>query len=35
MGTMQGLQAAKRVAVKYVRAEKGIRAAIAAARMAG
>ncbi len=36
MGTMRGLPATKRAQVKRIRAEKGIRAAIAAAgRMAG
>ncbi len=36
MGTMRGLPATKRTQVKRIRAEKGIRAAIAAAhRMAG
>jgi hypothetical protein len=36
MGTMRGLSARKRAIVKKIRAEKGIRAAIAAARrMAG
>jgi hypothetical protein len=36
MGTMRGLPAGKRARVKKIRAEKGIRAAIAAARrMAG
>ena len=36
MGTMRGLPARKRAQVKRIRAEKGIRAAIAAARkMAG
>ena len=36
MGTMRGLSVRKRAAVKRIRAEKGIRAALAAARrMAG